>query len=88
MPVDPGTSLEEVFDSGRPGSWFSEMDDPDHIRAGVANLVLPRAQAGENLILCHSGWGDGLYPLVGSYDSQDRLVAISIDLGVIGENVP
>jgi len=25
---------------------------------------------------------------VGSYDSQDRLVAISIDLGVIGGNVP
>ena len=85
MPADPGAWLEEVFDSGRPDSWFNQMDDPDHIRLGVANLVLPRAQAGENLILSHSGWGDGLYPLVGSYDSQDRLVAISIDLDVIGE---
>jgi uncharacterized protein DUF4241 len=35
---------EGLFDNGRDDSWFAQMDDPNHIRAGLANLMLPLAQ--------------------------------------------
>src|SRR2546422_1586266 len=80
---DPMTWHEEVFDNQKPDSWFHRMDDPNHIRPGIANIILPLAQNGENLILFHSGWGDGVYPVVASFDSADRLVAMHIDFFVI-----
>jgi Protein of unknown function (DUF4241) len=62
------------------------MDDPAHIRAGIANLPLPLARDGENLVLFHSGWGDGVYPVVGGYDAAGKLVAVHVDLLVIEED--
>lgn len=38
---------------------------------------------GENIVLIHSGWGDGYYPLVGGYDAAGGLVAVHIDFGVV-----
>ncbi|HEX8244316.1 MAG TPA: DUF4241 domain-containing protein [Longimicrobium sp.] len=73
----------EIFDNGTPESWFSRMDDPGHIRAGLANIVLPRARHGENIILVHSGWGDGFFPVVGGYDAQGNLVRVHIDFMVV-----
>ena len=58
------------------------MDSAEHLVAGCANIVMPLATAGENVILSHSGWGDGLYPVVGSYDATGRLLAVHIDLQV------
>jgi hypothetical protein len=45
------------------------------------------AKNGENLILFHSGWGDGLYPIVGSFDQTGKLLAAHIDFFVISPAV-
>jgi hypothetical protein len=74
---------EELFENARPDCWFARMDDPDHIRKGIANIQLPLACHGENLILFHSGWGDGVYPVIGSYDANDQLIAAHVDFLVI-----
>lgn len=80
---DPRTWYEGVFENEREDCWFKRMDDPSHIRAGIANIPLPLAKDGANLILFHSGWGDGFYPVIGGYDAIGKLVAIHIDFFVI-----
>ena len=82
MPADLDWN-EAFFDNGRSDSWFAQMDDPNHIRFGLANLVLPLAQDGENIIIIHSGWGDGRYAVVGSFDAHHQLVAVHIDFFVV-----
>jgi hypothetical protein len=80
---DPRNWHEELFENESPDCWFDRMDDPAHIRAGIANIQLPFAKNGENLILFHSGWGDGVYPVVGSFNDNEDLLSIHIDFGVI-----
>ncbi len=80
MPVDSSTWHDELFQNDRDDCWFNLMDNPAHIRAGLANILLPRATDGANIIICHSGWGDDFYPVVGGYDAQGNLVAVHIDL--------
>ena len=82
MPPE-GDWHEGLFENDDPASWFALMDDPEHIREGIANIPLPLAQSGENLVLFHSGWGDGVYPVVGGYDQDGNLVAVHIDLLVV-----
>lgn len=82
MPGDATLWYDEVFDTGEPDSWFRLIYSEDHLFEGAANIVLPLATDGENVILCSSGWGDGFYPVVGSYDAQNNLVALHIDLFV------
>lgn len=72
----------EVFDNDTDESWFSLMDSPEHFREGSANIVMPHATAGENVVLTHSGWGDGLYPLLTTYDAGGELLGVHIDLQV------
>jgi hypothetical protein len=84
MPADQGSWYSLVFDSGEPDSWFGLMDDPTHLRAGAANIVLPLAASGENLVLAHSGWGDGYYRVVKSYAADGALLGVHIDLEVVG----
>ncbi len=74
---------EKVFENNEPECWFNRMDDPNHIRAGIANITLPLSKNGENLILFHSGWGDGTYPVVGSFDSRGNLLSAHIDFFVV-----
>lgn len=79
----PGTSqdwYDNIFDTGTDSSWFSLMDNPEHIRDGAANIVLPLATGGENVILVHSGWGDGSYPIVTTHDASGALLGLHIDL--------
>lgn len=76
--------LEELFDADRPDSWFSLLDSPEHLRAGTANITLPDAEHGENVILSHSGWGDGVYPVIRGLDERGQVVSLHIDLGVVG----
>jgi hypothetical protein len=80
---DPETWHKGLFENSKPDCWFQRMDDPDHIRAGIANIVLPLAKHGENLILFHSGWGDGIYPVVGSFNSAGQIIAAHIDFFVL-----
>jgi hypothetical protein len=77
---------EAMSESGRPNSqdsWADRMADPDHIRVDLANILLPLGQAGENIVLAHSGWGDGAYPVISGYDAAGARVAVHIDLYVI-----
>lgn len=80
----PSNWYDDVFDSGADDSWFARMDDEDDLRAGSANIVMPRAHDGENVVLTHSGWGDGVYPLVFTRDAAGDLLAVHIDLLVAG----
>ncbi|SMC27850.1 Protein of unknown function [Andreprevotia lacus DSM 23236] len=88
MPDPAATSwYEHLFDNGDEDSWFALMDDPEHLRAGSANIVLPDARDGENLILAHSGWGDGVYAVVGTYAADGQLTGVHIDLAVVPVNL-
>ena len=80
---DPATWYESVFENKNPNCWFQRMDDAANIRQGIANITLPLAKNGENIVLFHSGWGDGHFPLIGAYDASHRLVAVHIDFLVI-----
>ena len=82
MPADADW-YEMFFDNGRNDSWFAQMDDPNHIRGGLANITLPSAQNGENIMIIHSGWGDGRYPVVGSFNANHQLLATHIDFFVV-----
>lgn len=82
MPEDPGRWYDEVFDSGRSDSWFALMDAEDDGPAGTANLRLPRSPDA-NLVLSHSGWGDGTYPVVVTRDLDGRMLGVHLDLLVV-----
>jgi hypothetical protein len=75
--------MDRFFCNDSPDCWFNRMDDPRHIRTGVANVVLPDATNGENIVMFHSGWGDGVYPVIGGYDINGRLVRVHIDFDVV-----
>jgi hypothetical protein len=77
-----GDWYSTLFDTGQDDSWFALMDSAEHYIEGCANIVLPAAPSGENVVLAHSGWGDGFYPVLGSYDAEDRLLGVHIDLFV------
>lgn len=83
--MPPGDWDDEIFDTGLPDSWFAQMDASSPLPAGYANITLPLARDGENIVISHSGWGDGFYPVVGAYDSHNRLISVHIDLQVVGE---
>ncbi len=90
--IDEGMPLEDtwyegLFENDDEKSWFNLMDDENHIRNGIANIVLPESKCDNNLILFHSGWGDGVYPVIGGYDNQNNLVAIHIDFMVMANPV-
>ena len=76
---------EGLFENDKDDSWFNQMDNPNLIREGIANIKLPLSKYDNNLILFHSGWGDGFYPIIGGYDSSDNLVAVHIDFFVVSD---
>lgn len=83
MPGDGDDWYDEVFNTGEPGSWFDIMDAETPLRPGAANIEMPLATAGENVVLAHSGWGDGVYPVVQTLDAEGRLTGVHIDLQVV-----
>lgn len=78
-----GNWYDDLFDPPTGDGWFNRMDDPSHYRAGVANIPIPNASNGENVVLSHSGWGDGFYPVVTTFDEAECLLAVHIDLMVV-----
>lgn len=80
------TWYETLFETDQPDCWFARMDDPTQIREGLANIQLPLAKVGENIVLIHSGWGDGFYPVIGGFDAAGRLVRVHIDFQVVFPN--
>ena len=85
MPAPRGDWQKTLFETGKPDSWFSQMDAGSPLPSGYANIVLPLARNGENIVLSHSGWGDGFYPVIGVRDARGALLSVHIDLQVIGE---
>ncbi len=79
-----GNWYEDLFDNDTDTSWFALMDSPDHLIAGCANIPMPLARNGENVVLAHSGWGDGWYPVLATYDASGTLLGLHIDLLVAG----
>lgn len=69
-------------------AWADQLEDADEIRNGVANVELPGAEEGETIVLAASTWGDGLYPIMGSFDEDGHLVAVHLDLQVVGTFAP
>ncbi|MBV1775231.1 DUF4241 domain-containing protein [Burkholderiaceae bacterium DAT-1] len=80
----PDPALEDwedwVFDSGEPDAWLAQLEDPDNVAAGIANIRLPNAQNGENIVICGAGFGEGNYPVVGTFTADGHLTAVHIDL--------
>jgi hypothetical protein len=68
---------------GKPGGWSSQLYDPSHIRFGMANIVFPLAQNGENIVFIPTRLDDGKYPVVGGYDSNRRLMSVNVDCLVV-----
>lgn len=83
MPVSDNW-YTDVFDRDDETNWHRRLEDPGHIRRGLANVPLPLATDGSNVVLFSSGWGDGTYPVVGGYDADGNLVRVHIDFLVIG----
>lgn len=83
---DESSWHEQLFDNPDPASWFNRMDDPHHIREGLANIALPHGKGGENLVLFHTGWGDGIYPVIGGYSRAGSLVAVHVDFMVVPDD--
>ncbi|MDO5676731.1 MAG: DUF4241 domain-containing protein [Propionibacteriaceae bacterium] len=81
-----GNWYEDLFDNDTDGSWFNLMDSPDHLRAGSANIPFPLATGGESVVLTHSGWGDGVYPVLTAFDADGKLLSVHIDLFVNEED--
>jgi hypothetical protein len=79
------TWYAEVFESDDPNCWFDLMDAEGPHPAGTANIVMPLAEGGENVVLSHSGWGDGFYPVLQTKDVDGQLTGIHIDLAVVGK---
>ena len=81
----PGVDwCDEIFDSGEPDAWISVLYSAEHLRAGAANIVMPLAKNGENVVLSHSGWGDGFYPVILTRDADGTPLGLHIDLQVVG----
>ena len=80
---DEDTWYEGLFENSNEDCWFNQMDDNNLIRNGIANIKLPLTKNDNNLILFHSGWGDGFYPVIGGFDTAGKLVAVHTDFHVV-----
>lgn len=85
MPAED-TWYETLFENDSEACWFAQMDDNSLIREGIANILLPINNNDNNLILFHSGWGDGEFPIIGGYDEQGKLIAVHTDFLVVSPN--
>lgn len=65
--------------------WAVSMDDPGHFFDGVANIPVLEEHPDVNLAVCWSGWGDGGYSVLASYDDDGELNGLHVDLLVLGE---
>lgn len=84
MPGDGSDWYSDVFDTGDADGWFAQMDADSPYPTGTANIRLPLATDGENVVLSHSGWGDGFFPLVRTLAVDGTVTGIHIDLLVVG----
>ena len=83
----PGVGVDwrsEIFNSGKPDSWFAQAKSDGPQPVDTANVVLPLATHGENLILARAGYGDdGFYALDRTLAAGGTVTGIHIDFLVI-----
>ena len=85
MPGNRNDWRSEIFDSGKPDSWFEQANSDGPLPVGTANIVLPLATRGENLILARAGYGDdGFYALDRTLAADGTVTGIHIDFLVVG----
>lgn len=82
MPPSPETWYDSVIDAD--GGWFRQMDLEGRTR-GAVNVELPRATAGENIVVMLGRRGDHPFPVLATRDAIGELTGIHVDLLVIGE---
>lgn len=75
--------LQECGDDyGKFPDGLSEVEiSTNEISYGVFS---PYSEQEGNLIFCHSGWGDGFYPVMQTTDIDGKLTGIHIDLKIVG----
>lgn len=80
----------DAFEGGVPDldDWADEievvLEDAEPVREGAQLVTLPDAENEENAAICRATWGNGLYPLIGGFTEDDRLIAVHADLEVVG----
>ncbi|MBT2550584.1 DUF4241 domain-containing protein [Arthrobacter sp. ISL-65] len=84
MPTDVMT-WPDVFESDDPNCWSDLMDADEPHPPGTANILMPLAEDGENVVLSHSGWGDGFYRILQTKEVEGANTGIYIDLAVVGK---
>lgn len=55
------------------------------IGPGYANVPLDPG-SGTNIVVSGSGWGDGGFPVLATFDRDDRPIAVHVDFGVVGDH--
>ncbi len=70
--------LAACADTVERGLWAAD------IGPGYANVSLEPA-SGANIVVSGSGWGDGGFPVLATFDRDDRPVAVHVDFGVVGD---
>jgi hypothetical protein len=87
--ADPDVPFDEdVYDNAiatGPDRWTELLNAASPLSAGFVNVPLPSAPNDENIVICSSGWGDGVYPVIGTYDVHGNLTGVHIDLQVVGD---
>lgn len=79
--VDSGTGC--FMDKAAAKLWETKMEYFDYLSDPWAEVSLD--ESGLNIILFHSGWGDGGYASYWGWDDQDRVVCLVTDFGVLDE---
>lgn len=80
--MPPHGEREELVLDGDPPhtpSWLDLLDDPDHVREDGANIRLPLATDGENVILARSWIGQGDHLVVTTHAADGALLAVHLD---------
>lgn len=78
---DDAMAQAEYVDPADP--WFEAMENPNDIFQGVANVPIPSLGKDASIVLFHTGWGDGGFPIVGGYDRDERLISVHVDFLVV-----
>lgn len=83
--VEQDEALDFIWpDDDKAVGWWDFIDDSDHYEVAMANIPIPGCADGASIVISHSGWGDGHYPVVYSYNAADELVACHVDFKVVG----
>ena len=64
--------------------WGAKIGKGSAIFRNTTVLGIDKIRIGENVVLSHSGWGDGFYPVVTTHAGDGTLLGVHVDLLVAG----